>query len=324
MARPGHKAEHTHRQVHEMFRALLGPTKADARNERVFAIPIDGIPLGDRAVELRHPMSNFYGDAERETMAIARGLVDLGLDTEVKNVVRVDLPGSGSSLPDTRVDFKSGASVYVECTTVDREETRFARYCEEAQIRFRQIVERDAALRSALRSKSVIVNVSRRVPRRPTLGSLADDVAGFIKSTSAVEMLCETPPEGYAALHAAGATVSVRAVGGTTEFYALFKPAGDWVPMDGIETGILGAIRNKQRKAAKYPRTYRPLWLVISFTDERVPSFVLRPTLERTLATVPSMDSFDAVIIEVTGEQPVTAGNVHPPESDAACMANLS
>jgi hypothetical protein len=64
----------------------------DERDDRVLAMHVGGVRLGDRLIELRAQASNFYATPENEALAVTRILVDLGLDHAVANIMHRDRP----------------------------------------------------------------------------------------------------------------------------------------------------------------------------------------------------------------------------------------
>lgn len=271
MPRSSHKAAHTHREAQEAFRRVLGPTKGDARYDRILNLRVDGVALGDRPIELRHETSNYYGREENEGLAIARVLVDLDLDGDVENIERRDKP-------DVCVHARGRAPLYVEHRFLDRGEIAFGRYCEEAANAFKEIAA------SRISHRNVIVNIDRGTAPLPDARELAREAAEFIALVEEREIVCRQPEAGFPLLLACCATITAKVF--DHGLAVQFKPGPRWTSFEGIEAELTAAIERKRRTALAYPPEFRPLWLVVTVADESVLGPMLRPLADAALNSI--------------------------------------
>ncbi len=83
MPRPKHLTDHTAGEAQAMFEqiiATVGGTHNSAFAQRVLAITLDGVRLGDRQNEMQKADSTFYDKEFIEGLSTIRMLVNLGLD----------------------------------------------------------------------------------------------------------------------------------------------------------------------------------------------------------------------------------------------------
>lgn len=235
--------------------ASLGQT-VDARTARVYAVRVDGVELGARFGELRKPDTAFYEKSFIEANALAYLAVNLNLDSEGQvEVLRLPEPQ-----PDTKLIVNGSSVAFVEQTMLmDQAAHRLSLDVEAVNKAVRECGKRDVA---AAFDRGILTLRFNDIPSDCQSGLPVDAAAREIV------MLASTLRKEHARLDIDFATYPLLARMNTLGTYRFggvtYNPVMSLVDARLLPELLSERIRQKRKKAAGYPGTCRPLWLLLN------------------------------------------------------------
>lgn len=238
--------------------ASLGQT-VDARTARVYAIRVDGIELAERYGELRKPDSAFYEKSFIEANALAHLAVNLNLDREGQvDVLRLPEPQ-----PDTKLTVNGATVAFVEQTMImDQRAHRLSLDVEAVNKAVRALANPEAA---ATFDRGILTLRFDDIPAEFESGLPVDAIAREIVTLASTlrdeVQKIQIDFTNYHLLAQMNALGTYRLGGATYNPVMSLVDHGDARLLPGLLSERIG---EKRRKAAGYPRTCRPLWLLLN------------------------------------------------------------
>ena len=280
--------------------ALVGIGRFDAaRQARVRAISIDGVPIGADRAALRGPDTSYFAQSYLEPLAVAGFLVDLNLDAD-----HVDLHCADK--PDVTVTYSDRPAIYVEQRMVtEYDGTPFARHLEQLNVALRDRAAIDTRFAQVCTSGSLTVRLTDPGFKvRPDRAQTVDEIAAFTSHLTNDISLARPDPPAFPALSALAAAFFYRA-GSTTnpsicgEDALCIDPRPAWVG-----ARLRSALQEKSAKVVGYDPNAKPLWLLLNLDGPHLyPAFVEQ--LVRAALGPVSTKPFDRVIVCYPGLKPI-------------------
>lgn len=303
MARkPQHFTEHTSSEIHELFESTIaavgmGRLAEPERERQINAVVMDGIPFGQRKVEVRKPGSDFYATSYLEARSTANMLVDLGIAGDVVNVVRGDAP-------DVRVELRDGSSLYVEQAMVtDSAARRLSITVEDANIIAYEQSRHDEDLRCVFDGGVFTIRLTRfhDLERRFTVQDFVDEMLRLARTIDGAMAMPALDPLAYPVLHSFRAAALYRPCNALTARpiqLPLFH--GRRAELEPALRDILNA---KIAKAARYNSQCTPLWLLFDIDTHFDAGAAVRDAAARVFPDLPP-SPFERVVLQQAAHPP--------------------
>ncbi len=301
---PKHFTEHTGDEIREMFTSAVGAigmrmTDVE-RDRRIDDVVIDGIPLGARKAELRKPGSAWYATSFVEARATAAMLVDLGLASEVQNIVRGDAP-------DITVLFRDGRKLFIEQAMVmDPAATRFSLAIDDANILADAATANDARLRAVFEGGMFVIRLDRLtdddLDRTFTSQALAAEIVALSHTIDGDTPAHTVQAQQFPLLRALKAWVRYKPCNAQTA-RPIELPAFHG-RRHMLERTLLERLQKKIQKAERYPATCTPLWLLLDVDLHFDARGGLEPIANRLIGTITDA-RYETIVIQQPGEPPL-------------------
>jgi hypothetical protein len=261
--------------------------------DRVFAIPVDGVPLGDIRTEMQGDPELYidYSD-DFATVLGAAYLLDAA------GYRQFQLSRGGGSQKDSGIDLEvtlsDGRRVFVDFKrAVSASERRENALREQINVELRRAMRDSDGVRRSIQGRFVQITLPRSPVDRGEVDAVVSEILNFAKSTNwqAVEKneFIAFDARDFPLLDRLGARVYV-AQGAT--YLAVAEGARSFDPQPPYRR--IGRIVSEE---AKYDFSVRPVWLAISLADfvSSIPSNILDP--QRTVSFDVDATPFEQIII---------------------------
>ena len=301
MARKPSLTDQTNAASHELFKAAVARLgqRTDPGTDRRHAVLVDGVALGDRQNEMRRPGTAFYEQTFSEANAVAHLAVKLGLDREGT----VDVLRRLTPMPDAELTVNGTTVAFVEQTMVMDQQAHLLTLNVEA-LNTSIMSAEDPALRAHLERGMLIVRLNEIPVDYYATGLpvevLVEEVIRFAQSRQEDTPAMKIDRSAFPVLGSMRAFGLFRVPGKT---YSPVAPIVDHGRPGLLQNALAEQIRKKRTKAAGYPETCRPLWLLLDVDHHfgwRDDSNLARAFIE---AETPL--EFDRVIVQQTYAEPL-------------------
>jgi hypothetical protein len=273
---------------------LLG-RGVDARTERRHAVLVDGVPLGDRQREMRKPETAFYEKTYVEANAVAHLAVNLGLDSAGQvNIRRLAEP-----MPDTELVVDCSTIAFVEQTMVmDQEAHRLTLDVESLNAAVRRYDDQrvqDVLGGGILQIRFGVILLGYYVDGLPIAG-LLDEICALTRSVESEVSPFRPGATRFPLLAGMNTFVTYRRGKASTANPVVSLT--DHGRTQLFRQSFAEQIRKKRSKAAGYPATCRPLWLLLDVDIHF--GFHDFSTIARAIVAEEQPSEYDRVIVQQT------------------------